>query len=386
MNPTPLSQPQPQISASHSASVYRRIATLFIALTAGVMLLAAYVIFARAEVVVLSEQREVKSDFIVDVSRTPGDGEVKGEVFEVSETVTQSFPSVSLAGIDQPAEGKVKISSRLGRAQTLVATTRLLTKDNILFRIRETVVVPANGSVTVAAFATEAGTKGEVADGTTFTIPGLNPEMQKFFTTTASGPFVGGKKEIRMVAQPDIDKAAQVLRDKAVEAVTVRLRATAAEGGAPVDGELIVVTDTSRVTDAVVGADVPEFSMTVTVKVTGVFYDKAAFDAEVRRKLGEKLMEGRALVSVDEESLTKELEKRDIVAGRANIGVSAKGMSILSPRSPGLETSKLTGVTVDAAKAYLESVDGVASASITAKPFWTKRMPNVADNITVEVR
>lgn len=380
------SQQQPQISTGQSAVVYRRIATLFLALTAGVMLLAAYVVFSRADVVVLSEQEEIKADIIIDVARSPGEKEVKGDVFELADSLTQTFPSASVVGIDQPARGKVRISSSLGRAQTLIATTRLFTEGDVLFRIRDTVTVPANGSVEVNAFATEAGAKGQVPDGTSFTIPGLNADLRKLFKVKAAGAFTSDKKDMRMITQSDIENAAAVLRIKLVDKLTESLREAAKTAGAPTDGELVVVSFEGRTTDAVVGADKPEFSMTVSTKISGVFYDKAAFDAQVRRRLGDKLMEGRALLTVDESSFERRIEKKDLVAGRANVGVVAKGSSILSARAPGLETSKLTGVSVEAAQAYLQTVDGVASASITARPFWAGRMPNVAEHIKVEVR
>jgi hypothetical protein len=59
---------------------------------------------------------------------------------------------------------------------------------------------------------------------------------------------------------------------------------------------------------------------------------------------------------------------------------------MLSAELPALEKSKLTGVTVDAAKTYLEHLDGVSSVSVRVSPVWARRLPTIADHITVEVR
>lgn len=373
------------IPAAQSVTLYRRIATLFLALTAGVVLLVIYVVLSRATVTVMSKQDEIKADFLVDVARDPVGGEVRGDVLEIQDSLTQTFLSESLASVDAHAEGRVKITSDLFRSQTLVATTRLLTPDGALFRIKKTVVVPANGSVEADAFADEAGAKGDAGDAT-FTIPGLNPDTRKHFTVKTVAPFAGGKKDVRLITSQDVDKAAQVIGDKLKKDLGDRLRRKAKDGGSPVDGEQVSIETVSRTTDVPVGSDAPQFALTVTVKATGVFYDKSGFDKLVRAKLAEKLMEDRALLSVDGGAVTKEVQKRDLDAGRATLLVSARGVEILSAKASSLDPAKLTGITVQAAQQYLQSIDGVASASVKATPFWTGRMPNVADHIMVEVR
>lgn len=375
-------QPAP---SARSVSVYRRIAATFLALTAGVVALVLYVVFARAEVVVMSEQEEVSADFIIDVARKPVDAEVKGDVFEVSDSLTQTFPSASLVTVDTHAEGTVRITSSLFRAQTLIATTRLLTPDGILFRIKKTVVVPANGSVEVEAFADASGPTGDVGT-TTFTIPGLNPDTRRFFKVETVGPMLGAKKEVRMVTKQDVQTASEVLMEKLTASLTETLRAKATAAAAPMDGEILLVEKTTQVTDVPIGSEAKEFSLTVTARATGAFYDRAAFDARVRQSLLERIPVERDLSRVDEASVTREIEKKDLVAGRANIHVNAKGTSVLSAKSPSLDPSKLTNISTEAAQQYLERLDGVSSASVRARPFWTHRMPNVESHITIEVR
>ncbi len=377
--------PPPLIPPAPSVTLYRRIATLFLALTAGVVLLVVYVVFARASVVILSKQDEVKADFLVDVARNPGEGEVKGDVLEMQDALTQSFPSASNSSVDAQAEGRVKIASNLGHAQTLIATTRLLTADGKLFRIKKTVTVPGTGSVEVDAYADLPGTQGEITTAT-FTIPGLNPDLRKHFTVTIVTPFTGGKKDGRVITQQDIDKATEVVSKKLGEDLSNRLRQKAKDAGVSTDGEDIKLEIVSKTTDVSVGSSAEQFSLTVTVKAIAVFYDKAAFEAIVRAKLAERLMEDHALLSLDQGSVTKEIDKRDLTAGRATLQTSAKGIEVLSAKSRSLDPQKFTGISVDAAQKYLQSLDGVASASVQTKPFWTYRMPNVAEHIKVEVR
>lgn len=383
-----MSPQEPQLATVQSAATYRRIATLFLFLTAAVVGLAAYVIFSRAHAIVLSEPAEVSGEFIIDVARGAVAGEVSGDVFELTDTVSATFPSASVVAIDQPAEGSVRIASTLFRAQTLIATTRLLADDGRLYRIRRTVNVPANGSVEVEAYADEVGAKNEIPAGTTFSIPGLNEDTRRFFTVTATTAFTGGSKEVHMVTQADVDNAAEVLRGKVNASLATKMRETAAETmpDAAARGEFVAVTETSRTLDVPVGSDATEFTLTIDAKATGVFYDLASFERDLRERLKAKLLDGRTLSTIDIATATVTVEKRDLVAGRANLGVAVSGTSAMSAAAPALDPAKLTGISAEAAVAYLESVEGVASASVEVSPFWAGRMPNVASHITVEVR
>ena len=113
--------PQPSIA------LYRRIATVFLVLTAAVVGLVAYVVLSRATVVVLSKQEEAKADFVLDVAGKATAGEVPGVVAQESDTLTQKFPSTSVVKVDAPSTGRVKITSSLFRSQTLVAWAGAIT-------------------------------------------------------------------------------------------------------------------------------------------------------------------------------------------------------------------------------------------------------------------
>ncbi|HTM67960.1 MAG TPA: hypothetical protein VL426_01545 [Candidatus Binatia bacterium] len=371
--------PQPHIA------MYRRIATGFLVLTAVMIGLVAYVVLARANVVVLSKQEKTDADFVIDVAAKADKGEVPGLVFEESDSMEQKFPATSVVKIDAPATGRVKIGSSLFRAQTLVATTRLLTPDGVLFRIKNTVVVPAGGAVEVDAYADVPGATGNVGN-VSFTIPGLNPDAQRHFTAVTVTPMDGGLKEVRMVTQTDVDAAASVLGDKLKTTLSEKLHARAEENGLIASGEVVSYEITKKISDVPVGTEAPEFTLKVEMKATGVLYDGSRFSDAIRAKLKERLPHDRSLLSIDESTVTRTLEKTDLLASRANVRVTATGMTVLSPDAPELAREKLVGVSVDAAKEYLEHVDGVASASVRISPFWTGRMPNVADHITVEVR
>ncbi|HSD12858.1 MAG TPA: pilus assembly protein PilM, partial [Patescibacteria group bacterium] len=94
---------------------------------------------------------------------------------KASDTFTATGTSTTAAG---KASGKATIINTTSHSYTFVATTRLLSKEGVLFRMKAASPIPANGSVTVAVAADQPGPAGDIGP-TTFTIPGLPPDLQK---------------------------------------------------------------------------------------------------------------------------------------------------------------------------------------------------------------
>jgi len=370
---------------SPSLAVYRRIAFTFIALTCAVVALVAYVVLLRAEIVVLSEQEEIRGDMTVEVAEGDG-GDVSGTVTSVEETVSRTFPSASVVKVKMPSKGEVRIKSALSRSQTLIASTRLEMADGTLYRLKNAVTVPAFGAVTVETYADDASKPIPTESEISFTIPGLNADTRALFTVTSVGSFAGEEKDVKMVTAGDMNAATETLKAELMGTLKTQVEEKANASGAVMGGEIVSYDVVKRTSDVEVGSDADEYTLTVTVRATAIHYDAERFATLVREGLQDKLSYDKTLRAVEESGTTIEVEKIDVPAGRATLKVSASGTSILSADAPSLSKEKLLGVTIDAAKEYLEGIDGVASASVRTKPFWSSRVPNVPDHVTVEVR
>lgn len=368
-----------------SLAVYRRIATVFLLLTAAVVAYVFYFAYSRATVVILADQSEIRADFIVDIAKKSGRNEVPGGVYELSDSAVQEFESTSFAKAEAHAEGTVRLTNRLGRAQALVATTRLVNPDGVLFRLKRDVRIPAGGSVEAEVFADAKGTVGDVWK-TTFVIPGLAPDLQKLVTAESVGPFAGGVKDIRMITEEDLERATRTLKETLTRDLGEKLVVRAKEEGVPITGSIVNVEVTRQSSDRAVGDEAEKFLMTVTAKATAIFYDKDAFDQQVRASLASELPPGRTLQSVAIDDRQTAVEKRDLVGDRANIHVFGRAVSSIAADADSLDRAKIAGVTVSAATTYLQKLDGVASASIKMSPFWAGRMPSDPERITIEVR
>ncbi|MDD5251139.1 MAG: hypothetical protein PHT12_00720 [Patescibacteria group bacterium] len=382
--PIPSIRRQPPSPPTHVA-LYRRIATAFLVLTGLVALFVVYVIFSKATVTVMSAQEEARTEFSATVSRTPTDGELPGAVLTAEKEISREFPTAVGAKADAPAEGRVRIASTLSRSQTLVATTRLLLPDNRLYRIKENVVVPANGSVEVDAYADAPGTASEITEGE-FTIPGLNPETRSLFKVTVVRPFTGGQREGRFVTSEDVAAAVETLKSEATTQLTEELREQAKAASAGNAGESVSIEVASQEVAPAVGEAAEKFIVTVKVKGVGVFFDRERLAKLASAKLKEAAPFDRMMLPLVGSSLDITVGETDLNAGRASLKVSVSGASVLSPDAPALDPSRLAGISKTAAEDYLKKTPGISSVSIRVRPFWSGRMPDVAEHIKVEVR
>src|SRR3989338_2595118 len=90
--------------------------------------------------------------------------DVQGQVVSGSLGKTQSFTPTGTSSktVEDISTGTVKIYNNLSFAQALVATTRLLSQEGVLFRLKSAVTIPAGGSVDAPVYADLPGVSGDI--------------------------------------------------------------------------------------------------------------------------------------------------------------------------------------------------------------------------------
>src|SRR3989338_2994289 len=142
----PKKSPVPPLSM-----IYRKIAISFVVLT--VLLVGVIVFFSLAKATVaITPKQELKSaEFLVTVSKNPGNapGTLQGNYEEKVVEDEGQFEATGVTEKSGRAQGKVMLTNTTSIAQPLVATTRLLSPEGVLFRMKAGATVPANGKVEV---------------------------------------------------------------------------------------------------------------------------------------------------------------------------------------------------------------------------------------------
>jgi len=373
---------KPAVRPTPQLKMYRSIAVTFTLITFLLLAGVVYLSFSRALISVTPEEQDVQTHFIADVVLVPQDeheiqGRVLSNLFEqAAEKTIEGSEGVETEGL---AGGEVTIINTHSSDQPLIATTRLLTPDGILFRIDDTVLVPAGGTVQVTAHADQPGKDGDIGP-TSFAIPGLNPTLQDLIYAESGDAMTGGLVVAKVVSEGDLDSAAEELEAEMVEGAKESLRLMA---GGEFTGEAFFSEIVERRSDTPPGEESDTVNVSLKLRVVGVFFHHDDLVRLAEGKLYENVVEGMELTSMTNENLSFEVKEYNTEDELANIEVDATGFATLTPASPVLDKSEFVGKGPGVVKEALEAEDAIRTVNIRLTPFWLKHLPTLKDHIKI---
>lgn len=370
---------------SRSLKVYQRIAVAFVFMTFFLLLAVLYLSISRATITIVANPRVISVDTEVKAVANPSsDGELSGIVskqsFNTQEIIT--LPTDGGTAVEEKAGGMVTIINESANGQPLVGTTRLLSKEGVLFRIDSAVSVPSKGQVEVLAHADKPGLSGEIGP-TQFTIPGLPESLQKSIYAVSIDPMKGGVSYTRTLTQKDIDDAVSSVTNSLLE----KAKATMSAGvdRAVFSGESYSSNVTSQGASAAVGAEVGSFTVTLSLDVTAVYYDQNAVKKYALSQLYLRVPEGYAAQNVSTDAVQMSVKSADVRLGSATLGVYLEGKAIISEDSAVLNKDRFVGRAPNEVLTLLRASDAIKDASVGFTPFWLERVPTLKDHIKIVI-
>lgn len=368
---------------SRSLRVYQRIALGFVGITFLMLLAVVYLSVSRATIRVIAKPSVVATTASLSVVREPAaEGEIAGSVGQVTLTKTRIFslPQEGARAVEAKSSGMITIINNTNTAQPLVATTRFLAENGVLFRLDSGTTVPANGQITAKITADQPGVSGDIGP-TTFTIPGLAVSLQDKIYGISADAMTGGVQYVRTLTETDIaDAKTALLADILAEAKTSLSAgldpALAAQG-------TYDVKETAATTNVSVGTEAGTFSLTTTARVTGVYYDSALVASYTRSLLQRRVPEGFALHSISEQGVQTTVDSVDYSTGEAELSVYLDGTAIISGDAPTLAKDRFLGRAPNEVFTLLRSSDAISDVSISFTPFWLQRVPTLKDHIEI---
>lgn len=366
-----------------SLPLYRNIAVSFSALTLLLIATILYFSIARATIVVTPRVQTFPVTAALTIAREPvaGGNAVLGSVFTKEVKQEGTFPTSVVREEDAKASGKVQITNTTGSAQTLVATTRFLTPEKILFRLKETVVAPARGSVAGTLVADVAGATGDVAP-TRFTIPGLRPELQEKIYGETNTPITGGRRAIARVTQSDIDTARKALAAQIETAIRSDVALTMTDRPYFV----LQFTPTASTLSQKLGAEAKEFSLTLTERVQGVVLSEKTLYEWLVNHMKSTLADDQRLLPFTVDGIGATVTAQNVVDGTARLLITTEGKSLVRATSPLFDHARFIGRTPEEVRALLLQHGGVADVKVKLTPFFIRRLPRLPDHIGVQVK
>lgn len=365
--------------------MYRRIALTFIVLVAAALMSVLYFSTVQAVIYIDSTESIITTEFIAGVFETPTHAtDVRGRVASVTlgRTATSIPTGASSKEVDGVSTGTVTIYNNLSFVQPLVATTRLLSESGVLFRLKEGVEIPAGGSVEAEVYADESGASGDI-DPTRFSIPGLSPVRQEAVYAVSSQAFTGGVVRVAVVSQAEMEEAAAQLRETLLLDAQELLRSEIDDA---FTGESYGVEALQKEFTIEPEEEAQSYDITLTIKVTAVFYDVEALRNIAVAKLYEGLGQGQEFAIIKPDAMMVKVEGIDEEAQEGRLHVTLSAPAITSRTSEAIDVGRFVGMTEEEVGALLIN-EGVASAvEVEFFPFWIATVPRLKDHIYIDIR
>lgn len=218
------------------------------------------------------------------------DGAIEWHPVEAQKTVEIDVQHAATA-VEGTAGGDVVIYNEGRSSQPLVATTRFLSEDGVLFRLKDRVTIPPGGRVTARIEADEPGATGDVPAGR-WTIPGLPPATQQVVYGISEAAMTGGVVlDGAPLTQEELDAAVASALEQGREDMTLLARSEAGDGFLMPDALFGGVT-ASAVDPPHVGRPAGPFRLKVLLKATGSAIPADQLESIMRAGLKALLPEG----------------------------------------------------------------------------------------------
>ncbi|PIR75415.1 MAG: hypothetical protein COU34_02905 [Candidatus Magasanikbacteria bacterium CG10_big_fil_rev_8_21_14_0_10_43_9] len=372
---------QQTTQSSQSVGFYKFVALIFLAIT---LILFGVIVFMSSKRAIITITTRPEP---VDITTTIGVNAdsartIAGSV--VTTTVSGTNTYFPTGNKEEPglAVGTVTIHNETSLDQPLIATTRLLSSDDVLFRIKDRVLVPAGGTVKANVYADQEGSGSDIGP-TKFTIPGLHDAKQSVIYATSDTAMSGGIRKIGSVSQDDVEKAKKMLAEELKEDAKASL-------AAKVDSNLLLsvydVSDPTYTVGATIGEEVSEFTLSANMTVVGVFFSPDDVQTLASDVLMSRAIDDAEYIEPSDAAPVVTLGSYDLERQEAELDVTYTGRATINPESKQLSKIAFYGKTKDEVRRYLLSLDHVYGVDVHLRPAWTQTIPHVADHVDIVVK
>jgi len=317
---------------------------------------------------------------------TAGGGDLSFEVITVEKTAGLPVPAESTETVNEPAQGTIIVMNKQPEAQPLIKNTRFETPNGLIYRIPDSITVPAGsasdpGELEVTVYADAAGDSYNQGP-TTFTVPGLAGSTAfDLVTARSEGPMTGGFSGERAgVSQATRDSQDTQNRATLETALIEAAREALPEGYTLVPGGTFV--SYAAAPDVVEGD-------TVAVTTRGTMQAVIFPQHDLAKAVAYQVVgsyAGQPISIPNTEGLTLDPTEEGAPIATDTFSFKLSGnTTLIWDVDPMHVAGAVAGKSRGAAETVLQSFPDVDSAMLILRPFWSSSFPDDPTDIEVSV-
>ncbi len=385
-----------ETATKKSVGLYRRLVWKFLGLTVVLVLVVLYLSFSKLVINITPNGEALNDSLLIkvgpdrvlgenasstasDISAVDFRDVVDGTVREMEVSEEKIFPASGEESVGEEISGQVVLINNSAKSQQLVATTRLLSPDNKLFRIKTAVNIPAYGEAEAEIYADKPNSDMAILP-TTFTIPGLWLGLQDKIFAKSTTTFVYQQKVKKYVKASDIDAAKNEMNDILLAKVKVSQSEDINTG---VIYEALVPTSIEA--SAKVGDSVDEFTVKAKEKLVVITYSKKQAAELAENKLSLLVPDDKELVGYDEKNISYVFDNYNSKTGVASIKVNFNGTMILKGDTEIIDKKQIVNLNQSQLENYLKTFPEIKTFELKFYPSFITRAPRLPERIKVVI-
>ena len=346
---------------------------------------------AGAEVTVFPKHRDPNVNTTVTAYKTPQAGELSFEVMSLEAQGERQVTATGQEEVQEQATGVITIYNETDSAERLIKNTRFESPDGKIFKITESVRVPAGtetspGTVTAEVFADAVGEEYNIAP-TTFTIPGYNEggfdELYEKIYAESSVAFSGGFDGPKFILdESELETAENQLKEELQSALLDRVDSEKPAG-------FVVFDDAIRFTFTSLPA-VEYGDNMVTIKLKGELFIPIFKEDDFASYIAAATVPGyeNNPVRIDDISQVQftyaEAASSTQIASAENVAFQLRGNPrIVWTFDAAQLTADLAGAQKTALPTILGGYPSIEKAEAVVRPFWKRSFPDNTERITI---
>lgn len=369
--------------------IYRRLAVGFVILAIILISVIFYFSFVKAVITVKLTEEATNQSLIISVYDRGDDyvipeQAVYGVVKEIELEQSKVYDVAGSEIIGEEVTGTMTLINNYSKSQPLVATTRLLSPDGKLFRLKNSVNVPAGKSITAEVYADQPD-KDMVPGDETYIIPGLWEGLQdQIYAESKAGDLTYKKKLKKVISQEDVDAALEDLRDVLITKAQPDIEETYSEYKQKL--YQINEDDVEYEINHEIGEEVDQFTITIKAKIVVVAFDDSPIYQMAQTELSDGLPANKELVGLNTEEFFYEITDIDMERQIAEIDVNFSGRIELKPDAEVIDKKMLINLSKTELEAYLSGLPSIESYQVKISPSFVNKAPSLVDRIKIEIQ
>jgi len=356
-----------------------------------------YLVLPKAVVTIHAkhEQMSFSLNVIADKNLTQADyktAKIPAQVVRLEEQKTMEFDTTGESQLNEKAKGSITVFNAYSSSpQTLVETTRFVSKEGKIYRLTQTTTIPGakieEGNIVASSIdvAVEADQPGESYNvgPTEFTIPGFrgSPKYVGFYAKSTKEISGGATGVFRVLTQEDFDKAKALLTNALKQKTQTDLSGQIPENFKLADGA-IQPQITELKSSVGVGGKAEKFTLDARAQASALIFSETEIKELVKLTLADSLAGKKD--AVNNPSITYNSFQIDLSKGQMTF--MADGSQEVVWRVDKEEIKKiLAGKSQDEIEGILTGRQEIEKADFSLSPFWTKHIPSQTEKISINV-